>query len=97
MAEEGADSLTRDFRAKFEDLKSLAQYGVKTLLKKADIDNRTIDLFASSIDNPLKLKYCHINWDQNDRKALGMDAFEFLDRLAAGWVTITLYAYFVVG
>ena len=93
MAEHGADPLTRNFESAFEDPKSLSEIGLKKLKKMVNLGPETVDLFASSVDNPLQGRYAHISWDLGDKQALGCDCFEYLDTVRLQELRQTLYAY----
>ena len=94
MADSGADPLTRNFKKEFEDSKALSEFGGKRLRRYlgSKVEN-IIDLFASAVDNPLQANYCHVFHDRDDHLALGVDAFEYLDRLGTAEVGFWLYAY----
>ena len=94
MLEEGADQLSRDFVEKFFDEKGLSELGAAKILNISGLDtNRAIDVFASSANNPFNIQYAHINWDLEDKKALGKDGFEFLDGLYGKLVGFHLFVY----
>ena len=94
MLTDGADTLSRNFAEKFSDEKSISEFGKKKLLKLSGLEpSLTIDLFASATDNPLNTKYAHINWDIDDKNALGKDAFQFLEENFGKTINFHLYAY----
>ena len=94
MAAMGADGLTRDHKTAFQDQKALSSYGGRKLrgILGSKAEN-CIDLFSSSVDNPLEVDYCHVNHDVNDPKALGLDAFEYLEKSLGKPVGKWLYIY----
>ena len=76
MAEQGADSISRQNYQEFADTFGLSEYGVSYVLQ--EYGRIKVDLYASIIDNPFKTLYCSTLENRNDPQNLRENAAEFI-------------------
>ena len=94
MATDGADALSRNFVEKFSDEKSLSPNGKNKVLRLSGLDvSKGIDVFASGVDNPFEMRYCHVNWDVECKLALKMDGFQYLKENFGKKLNLHLFCY----
>ena len=94
MAAEGADALSRNFVEKFSDEKSLSPSGKNKVLRLSGLDvTKGIDVFASGVDNPFEMRYCHVNWDVECKLAMRMDGFQFFKENLGKKLNLHLFCY----
>ena len=75
MAEQGADSISRQNYQEFADSFGLSEYGVEFV--KQHYGKIYVDTYASIIDNPFKTSYCSTLENRNDPQNLCQNAAEF--------------------
>ena len=94
MASDGADALSRNFVEKFADEKSLSPLGKNKLLRLSGLDvSKGVDVFASGVDNPFEMRYCHVNWDLECKLAMKKDGFQFLNENFGKKLNLHLFCY----
>ena len=76
MAEQGADSISRQNYQEFADTCGVSEYGVSYVLQQ--YGKIKVDLYASIVDNPFKTLYCSTLENRDDAKNLCQNAAEFI-------------------